>query len=46
VRKQRIAIGMVMNKNDTGTFTVSPLTRGPLEADEGAVTDFGFPSRV
>jgi hypothetical protein len=37
VRKQRIAIDMVMNKNDTGTFTLSPLTPGPLEADKGTV---------
>jgi len=37
-RKQRIAIHMViMSKNDTGTFTLSPLTPGPLEADMGAV---------
>jgi hypothetical protein len=37
VRKQRIAIDMVINRNDTGTFTVSPLTPGPLEADKGTV---------
>jgi len=43
VRKQRIAIDMViMSKNDTGTFTLSPLTPGPLEADKGTVTMGGF----
>ena len=42
VRKQRIAIDMVINKNDTGTFTLSPLTPGPLEADEGTVAMAGF----
>jgi len=42
VRKQRIAIDWVTNKNDTGTFTLSPLTPGPLEADEGTVAITGF----
>ena len=38
VRKQRIAIDMVINTgNDTGTFTLSPLTPGSLEADKGTV---------
>jgi hypothetical protein len=37
VRKQRIALDMVINRNDTGTFTLSPLTPGPLEADKGTV---------
>lgn len=41
-RKQRIAIDWVTNKNDTGTFTLSPLTPGPLEADEGTVANLGF----
>jgi hypothetical protein len=41
VRKQRIAINWV-TKNDTGTFTLSPLTFGPLEADEGTVANGGF----
>ena len=43
VRKQRIAIDMViMSKNDTGTYTLSPLTAGPLEADKGTVAMGGF----
>ena len=45
-RKQRIAIDMVMNENDRlagdGTFTLSPLTPGPLEADKGTVIIPGF----
>ena len=45
-RKQRIAIDMVMNEKDRlagdGTFTLSPLTPGPLEADRGTVTIPGF----
>ena len=44
-RKQRIAIDWVTgknDKNDTGTFTLSPLTPGPLEADEGTVAYGGF----
>jgi hypothetical protein len=41
VRKQRIAINWV-TENDTGTFTLSPLTSGPLEADKGTVTMGGF----
>jgi hypothetical protein len=41
-RKQRIAIDIVMNKPvvdkpDAGTFILSPLTPGPLEADRGTV---------
>jgi hypothetical protein len=47
VRKQRIAIDIVMNKPvtnkpDTGTFTLSPLTPGPLEADKGTVAIPGW----
>lgn len=42
VRKQRIAIDWVTNKNDKGTFTLSPLTPGPLGADEGTVASLGF----
>lgn len=42
-RKQRIAIDMVIASNkDTGTFTLSPLTPGPLEADRGTVALGGF----
>lgn len=41
-RKQRIAIDWVTNKNGTGTFKLSPLTPGPLEADEGTVAYGGF----
>jgi hypothetical protein len=41
VRKQRIAINWV-TKNDTGTFTLSPLTPGPVEADKGTVAIGGF----
>jgi len=43
VRKQRIAIDMViMSNKDTGTFTLSPLTPGPLDADKGTVAIGGF----
>jgi hypothetical protein len=38
-RKQRIAIDIVGNeKTDTATFTVKPLTLGPIESDKGTAT--------
>jgi hypothetical protein len=41
VRKQRIAIDMVLNGNDIGKFTLSPLTAGSLKADKGRVENPG-----
>lgn len=42
VQRQRVAINMILNKNDTGSFTLYALTPGPLEADTGAVRIPGF----